>query len=685
MTNLVACFALVLAVGTSANGFELASPDRTATIVVPAGEPECVRLAAEDLVSDVRKITGKTLAIADQLGDSGDYVLLGSVNQPEAAKLLKTLVPEAIGQLRGKWEAYRVETVSLSSGRRALVVAGSDERGTMFGLYAFIEQYLGVDPLYFWTDREPKPRERLAWDRVALAANEPTFRFRGWFVNDEDLLTEWYLDGGHRKIDYPFYDRVVSPKVSAAIFESMLRLGYNLAIPASFVDIRNPDEARLIDEASRRGLFVSMHHVEPMGVSGFAFLNYWRERGEEVPFSFFRHRDKFEAIWRDYAARWAKYPNVIWQLGLRGIADRPVWASDPAAPKTDEGRGKLISDAIALQWEIVRSVDKRPRPLATTTLWMEGAQLHQQGHLRFPPELAVVFSDNSPGWQLQSDFYEVPRQPGRNYGIYYHMALWNIGPHLAQAVSPQKAHAIFSLAVERQSNYYAILNVGNVREFVLGLDAASRMLRDFPGFDPDRYLTEWCRERFGTAAPAAERAYRRYFESYVIDAKANTRHLLDGELITHGLQLLRAMQKGKLKTSRLWGRPERVQEALAKVANHRQAIEAAGAETDAVLGPLSGADKILFEVNFVAQQRILLGLQQWFDGVLRAGLAQHQDDRAAVAGHLRAALAGLATIRSAQTLCVQGKWQDWYRGEKKMNLGLAEELTREILAAAEKP
>lgn len=681
MTTLVICIAMVIASDSPTSQFTLASPERDAAIIVPASEPECVRLAAKDLVSDVKKITGRTLSMVDQFDGDTDRVLLASVNIPESAVLLEKLIPKAVDQLRGKWEAYRVETVTLPSGRRALVIAGSDERGTMFGLYAFLERYLGVDPLYFWSDRLPATRERLAWERVQLAADTPTFRFRGWFINDEDLLTEWHLDGGRRNIDYPFYGRVISPKVSAAIFESMLRLGYNVAIPASFVDIRNPDEARLIDEASRRGLFVSMHHVEPMGVSGFAFQNYWREQGQEVPFSFFRHPEKFETIWRDYAARWAKYPNVIWQLGLRGIADRPVWASDPSAPKTDEARGKLISDAMALQWAIVRSVDKRPRPLATTTLWMEGAQLHQQGHLQFPSEVTVIFSDNSPGWQLQADFYQVQRQPDRHYGIYYHLALWNIGPHLAQAVSPHKAHAIFAQAVERRSNDYAMLNVSNVREFVLSVDAMSRMLRDFSHFDPDQYLATWCRERFGPAAPAAERAYRRFFASYVIDAEANTRHLLDGEMITQGLQYLRAMQTRKPKVSKLWDHPERIDDVLAKVTAHRTAVEAAGKEIDAALGQLQGAERRFFEVNLVAQQRILLGLQQWLEGALRAGRAQQQNAPGTVKTQFQAAMAGLATIRSGQALAAQGKWKDWYRGDRKMNLAAAEDLTRQLQAA----
>ncbi len=104
-----------------------------------------------------------------------------------------------------------------------------------------------------------------------------------------------------------------------------------------------------------------MHHVEPVGVSAFGFDNFWKDRGQTVPFAITQHPDKFREIWREYAGRWAKFgPQVIWQLGLRGIADRPVWMADPGVPKSDEGRGKLISDAMATQWEIIRSVDPRP-------------------------------------------------------------------------------------------------------------------------------------------------------------------------------------------------------------------------------------------------------------------------------------------------------------------------------------
>lgn len=663
--------------------FELASPRQAASILVPRGEPACVRLAAEDLADDVEKITGQRPAIVDQWEKCGSAaVVLATVTLPESAAIIARLLPATRGELNGRWETYRVESVPSAAApvEQALVIAGSDERGTMFGLYAFAEQYLGVDPLYFWADRPPERRERLAWPEIRIAGAEPTFKYRGWFINDEDLLSECYLDGGRREIDYPFYEHVVSPRLSTRIFEALLRLRLNLVIPASFVDIRNPDEARLVEEAVRRGLFVSMHHVEPMGVSGFAFQKYWREKGEEVPFSYARQPAKFEVIWRDYAQRWARYaPQVVWQLGLRGIADRPVWVSDPAAPKTDEARGQMISEAMERQWRIVCEVDSRPNPPATTTLWMEGAELHRQGHLTFPPGVAVVFSDNSPGWQLQPDFYNVRREPGRPYGIYYHQALWGSGPHLVQAVSPHRAHAIFGQAVERGSTHYAITNVGNVREFLLGLDAAADFLRGFDAFDPDRHLADWCRARFGPAGNEAEQAYRKLFESFVVDEATARRAMLDGEIVAAGRRFLETM-RDRLQSGdgSPFTAPEQIERRRGEVRRQRAAVEKAEAEMNTVLARLDGPGRRLFESNFAAQYHILHGLLAWYEAVLSSGLAIEQGDATLWQQELEAALRGLEEIRRGQAYASRGDWEHWYRGDRKMNLARAEALTREV-------
>ncbi|MCX7010780.1 MAG: glycosyl hydrolase 115 family protein [Kiritimatiellaeota bacterium] len=673
-------FAGLLCLQTAPAAFELAAPGRTATICIPAGEPDYVRLSAADLANDTKKITGQVPAIVAHA--DADSVVLLSMNRPASAALLAQLAPGFGDQLKGKWEAYRVEN---HGGR--LIIAGSDARGTMFGLYAFIEHYLGVDPLWFWASRPPAQRATLAWDNVKLVAGEPTFKFRGWFINDEDLLTEWKLDGGERHINYPYYQRVISPSVSARVFEAALRLQMNLIIPSSFVDLRNPAEARLIEDAARRGLLVTMHHVEPMGVSAFTFDSYWKDRGETVPYSFTQRPEKFREIWRDYAQRWAKFgPQVIWQLGLRGIADRPVWTADPTVPKSDEGRGKLISDAMAAQWQIVREVDARPQPPATTTLWMEGAALHAAGHLKFPAGVAVIFSDNSPGWEMQDDFRTVQREAGRPYGIYYHHQLWGTGPHLVQGVSPQKAHAIFQQVVARGSTNYAMLNVSNIRPFLMGLEAHARMLRDFDTFDPDKFLAAWCAERFGTQAKEVETAYRQLFASFVADPATGKRALLDGEWLHAGTALAKGLQAKLEKKTKPVGK-SKVKSAsagklLKQVHPQLEKIARAGTGAEALAGQLAVANRELFESNFLAQQKIILGLLRWVEAVAEADAAQDAGDASAVARHIGKTKDALALIEAGKALASRGEFKDWFRGDKKMNLPQLAEWTAKLMTAA---
>ncbi|MCX7886373.1 MAG: glycosyl hydrolase 115 family protein [Verrucomicrobiae bacterium] len=667
---MIACFVLMAA---RAVAFELVGADRIATVCVPASEPECARLAAADLIGDVRNITGQTLRLSERDGD----VVLASLNLPDSAALLEKIAPEFGHGLKGKWESYRVETV----GER-LIIAGSDERGTMFGLYAFIEKHLGVDPFYYWASRPLPKRSTLAWDRIELGAAEPTFKFRGWFINDEDLLTEFRLDSGKRRIDYPFYHRVISPHVSARIYEAALRLGFNTIIPSSFVDIRNPAEARLVEDAVRRGLFVTIHHVEPLGVSAFGFDNYWKGRGMTVPFQFTRHADKFYEIWRNYATRWARFgPHVIWQLGLRGIADQPVWRADPNVPESDEGRGKLISDAMAKQWEIIRNVDKRPQPLATTTLWSEGAALHAGGHLKFPEGVAVIFSDNSPGWQWQRDFYNVKREAGRPYGIYYHQQLWGSGPHLVQGVSPYRTHAVLREAVQRGDTYYAMLNVGNVRKFVLGLAASSQMLRDFKAFDPRKFMAEWCEDRFGSEAKAVESVYCKHFSSFVADPKTGQRAMLDGEWKRTGLRLatnLLVQLETGVKSSR---KPKGI---LSRLRPQLEIQYQVASEISNLLPRLTGENREFFESNLVAQHKIMLGLLRFAEAVAEADLAFDAGELEELKRHTQGTAEAIALIESGKALASRGEFRDWYRGDRKMNCAELNELSAKLQAASQK-
>lgn len=680
-----------------------------ATVVIGAGEPECVRLAVQDLVNDVRKITGRTLPV-ETARPGKRYqraVLVGTVAR---SGLVERYLPQS-RTLAGQWENALGQSVGTN-----LVLAGSDERGTMFALYQFMEQYLGVDPLYFWSDREPAKRPRLSWNAVSFRQTTPTFRYRGWFINDEDLLTEWQPSTGKRRIDYPFYGQVVDSTSMDHVVEALVRLRQNLLIPASFIDIRNPAEAALVRKAARRGVFVSMHHVEPLGVSAFTFFNYWREKaglplngkaGAGIPlFSYYSSRPQLEEVWRVYAAEWARYPNVIWQVGLRGIADRPMWLADPGMPQTDADRGRLISEAIQTQLQFIRQVDKRPNLPITTTLWAEGSVLNKAGHLKIPQGVTVVFSDNSPGWRMQDDFRNTPREPGRTYGVYYHHQLWGSGPHLVQIVPPARTYTVLREVHQKGDTAYAITNVSNLREFVLGMDATARMLTNFNGFRTDSFQSSWFENHYGNGAPAVQQAYQTYFDGFVLNSRTGTPILMDGQMRGIALGQLRELRlqltdsaayaaqakqsKAETEESR-WiksaladlGSETLDTEALLKrVVAQKSAHQRADSLARLAIPHLTADERKFLESNLMSSLDLMLGLETWLEAVLHARIAAGSSQMADVEANLKRAVAAFDQMQRGQQRVATGKWKDWYRGDKKMNLTECRTITvnaRELL------
>ncbi|MBU1820327.1 MAG: glycosyl hydrolase 115 family protein, partial [Bacteroidetes bacterium] len=495
--------------------------------------------------------------------------------------------------------------------------------------------------------------------------------------------------------------QVVNPVLMKQVVEALVRLRMNLIIPASFIDIRNPAEAALVREAARRGVFLSMHHVEPMGVSAFTFFNYWQEKtGEKPLFSFYSNREKLEEVWRVYAEEWARYPNVIWQIGLRGIADRPMWMADPGIPQSDADRGKLISEAMQVQRQIIREVDKRPNPPITTTLWAEGSTLNQAGHLEIPKNVTIVFSDNSPGWKWQKDFHETTRSTGHTYGVYYHHQLWGAGPHLAQGIPPQHTYAVFREAHQKQSTHYAILNASNLREFQLGLAASGRMLYDFKNFEPNSFTQNWMQERYGGQAVAAQQAYQTYFAGFVLHDRQQVPMLLDGQTRSFALGLLKKIElqltdlikyqeaeaKARQATAEAtWGqtslsdahpRPANDQELLEKVLRQHQGHSQALRQAEALLPKLDTKQREFLKTNLLSQIQIMLGLEEWLIGTVRAKQSLDEGNKAKAQKYLKEAAEAFARMKTGLALNVTDrKWQHWYRGEKKMNLKNAEQLT----------
>ena len=490
----------------AAEPFRIAK-DAMPEIVIQEGLSPFVAKAAEDVAGDLEKIFGVRAKIAVVNGqdayDTTNSIVLFK-NQTTQPPNHQTTQPST------GWENYALESVA----GNVLKITGSDDRGVMFGLYRFASECLGVDPFYFWSGLAPERKDVMEWkDGISIRQGDPSFKFRGWFINDEDFLNGFRpKENGTRKIAYPRYHVVFGPSLADAIYETAVRAGFNMMICASYVDILNPDEKRLIDIASARGLYITTHHQEPVGAGALMLdLHFPEIKGT----TYASHPDLWRAAWKRYIDEWAKVPDVVWQLGLRGRRDTPFWivpggGSTHGKPDEAEDRRRagLISSAMREQLAMIEAATGRKPEHYATQLWWEGADFYARRFLDIPEGTIVIFSDNSAGMKFQSDIGGVKSlDPAKKFGLYYHLALVH-GNHRCELVPPLRTHQILGDAWRKGAREFVLFNVSNVRPFLYTIEAAGEMSRDVGAFDADKFRDRWIAARFsgGTRSRASETA-----------------------------------------------------------------------------------------------------------------------------------------------------------------------------------
>ena len=485
------CPALLLA----AAPFRIGREAMPKIVVGDAMRPFVMR-AAQDVAGDIEKIFGARPEIATGAAPEKNAIVLAKAGEG--------------------WENYEVESLP----DNVLRIVGSDDRGVMFGLYRFASDVLGVDPFYYWSGIEPDKAAVREWkDGISIRQGDPSFKFRGWFINDEDFLNGFRpKENGVRKIDYPRYHVCFGPALADAIYEAAVRAGFNTMICASYVDVLNPDERRLVEIASSRGLYVTMHHQEPVGAGALQLdLHFPEIKGT----TYASHPDLWRKAWKRYVGEWAKFPDVVWQIGLRGRRDTPFWAVHGVSAlvgkpdeKEDRRRAGLISSAMREQLAMIEEATGRKPEHYATQLWWEGADFYARGLLDIPDGTIVVFADNSAGFKFQPDIGGVKSlDPAKKFGLYYHLALVH-GNHRCELVPPLRTHQILDFARGKGAKELVLFNVSNVRPFLYTIAASGEMARDLATFKADSFRDRWAKARFGKDAAAVGRGIDLYFAAY---------------------------------------------------------------------------------------------------------------------------------------------------------------------------
>ena len=476
----------------------------TKKVFVGDNEPESLKLAVNDLIKDINSVCGKAESTSSFL--AADIICCSDKN-------------EMFAEISNGVSFAREEELFYEIKNDKIVICGNGDLGTMWGIYTFSEKELGIPPYYLFDDFKPIRKEKLELAEKTVS-DYPKTRFRGWFINDEDLL-DGFMSQGKRDLDYAFYQNVIHPDLMEMIVETALRYRMNLLIPSSLTDIYNPPEENLVKIIEKRGLFVSQHHIEPLGAFANGMKKFFKNNGYSENISYISNKEGMIACWKHYAEGWAKYPRVVWQLGLRGMADKPVWQSDSSVGQSDEARGALISEAIKTQYDIIAEASGTDEIYATSTVWMEGAHLLSAGTLDLPQKTITVFADIGMSQMFGNDFFNVKRLAGRKYGVYYHSAYWHTGPHLSEGVLPQKMQFSYELARKYNSDYYSVLNVGNIKEFTFSIYLNSKIVWSGGEITAEKAKDNYARAYVGDMAEEMKSAIDLYYKGLG--------HIPDGE------------------------------------------------------------------------------------------------------------------------------------------------------------
>lgn len=632
--------------------------NRDIKLVVEANADEAILLAVGDLQKNLRRLSGKTNGFDVTTQNDG----CGIIIKTEASD---------------KIEAY---TVTVEPER--VLITGSDMLGTVFGIYAFATKCLDILPVYRLVDIFPKQVDSLKLKEQSFSSMPRPVRFRGWFLNDEDLLTDFKISGGTRKIPYPFYQNVMDTEVLDMILETALRLENNLIIPGSFIDIDNPAEEKLVEASYKRGLYISQHHIEPMGVSYFTADNYLKNRnlqGEDV--SFITNRERMVEIWAYYAKKWAKYgKRVIWQLGLRGKSDNAVWKTDPNAPKSMEERGGLISDAINTQYEIVRDTLKTDSFYCTSTLWNEGSVLYGEGYLTLPENTIPVFADFGVDQMFGADLLNVALKSNRPYGVYYHAAFWHLGPHFAEGCNPKKMAYCYNVAASENLLCYSILNISNVRPLHVSAAMNAKILAKPTCFNAKEELLNLDTALFGKFGEKVNSIRQKYYACFANFGEASLRKIADlWCFYYHDYQNLpfirNAVTDGQLM---LFGRyilenkpgtnffPSRDESIKTMLKNSASAFSALYKEAEELESELSQEIALYFK-QFLKYHILHMQLMTEWCVALMETLDEALTDEERVA-YFELASNKLKTILQERKILEVNGWENWHRGDKKINI-----------------
>ena len=451
--------------------FTISAEGFSAPLLISSKEWPGVSRAFHDLRADIGKVTSSMPELfTDKLPDSNEIIIAGTIGKSELIDQLIQNKKINANKIKGKWETFIIQIVKkpFKGVKKALIIAGSDKRGTIYGIYELSKQ-IGVSPWYWWADVPLTKKKNLYVKPCTYIDGPPSVKYRGIFLNDEAPdLSNWIRAkyGDVAKSDNP----PVPPGVAnygrefyAKLFELLLRLKANYLWPAMWNNAFNeddPENPRLADEY---GIVMGNSHQEPM----LRAQKEWdrRYQGKLGSWNYAKNPDILESFWRDGIRRNSKYESII-TIGLRGANDTPM---SPGGP---EGNMTLLEKIVNVQRKIIAD-EINPDVTKVPQLWClyKEVQEYYNAGMRVPDDVTLLWAEDNWG-NIRRLPGEEERKRSGGAGIYYHFD-YHGGPRSYQWLNTNPLSKIWdqmSLAKQYEADRIWIVNIGHFKGYELPME-----------------------------------------------------------------------------------------------------------------------------------------------------------------------------------------------------------------------
>ncbi|HEY4288839.1 MAG TPA: glycosyl hydrolase 115 family protein [Puia sp.] len=459
----------------------------TIAIYVDSTDHWLVNKAAALLQEDILRITGKRPLILNSLPKTSipQLIIIGSLDQSPLVQNLASNHRIPSDKIKGKWESFLLKTIHKPFPHvdNALVIAGSDRRGTAYGVFD-LSKSLGVSPWYWWAD-VPVPRQNeLHFTPIEKIAGPPAVKYRGFFINDEAPALSGWVHAKYGNFNHAFYEKV---------FELLLRLKANYLWPAMWGNAFNDDDPLNPVLADQYGIVMGTSHHEPM----LRAQQEWKRYGSG-PWDYSTNAPVLDSFWQKGIEHMDHHESIV-TVGMRGDGDKPM----------EEGSNiALLEKIVGKQREILSRVTGKA-PSATPQSWAlyKEVQDYYDKGMRVPDDITLLLCDDNWGnvRKLPSPG-DKPRTGG--YGMYYHFDYVG-GPRNYKWINTNPIPRVWEemhLTKEYGADRIWIVNVGDIKP----LEFPTEFFLDY-AWDPAQwpaeklpaYTLEWATRQFGTTYASA--------------------------------------------------------------------------------------------------------------------------------------------------------------------------------------